>query len=181
VPLGVSSICRVGRFVLVVPILCRGPAGEQSQSVLGGAVGFGAVGGKCQTGVGGEFHDLYALTRTGPHASPETEAEPEAGGGGEVGERASIGIDLKSLSLTERVMMWDRAASVVKERNPEVRVITERSTSEIADVVRLTHDERANQRTIADRLGLNDRIVRAIQRAGQDVLGRTDPGALQVD
>jgi hypothetical protein len=124
---------------------------------------------------------LYALTRTGPHAIPETEAEPGVVGGGEVGERASIGIDLKSLSLTERVMMWDRAASVVKERNPEVRAITERSTSEIADVLRLTHDERANQRTIADRLGLNDRIVRTIQRAGQDVLGRTDPGALQLD
>jgi len=124
---------------------------------------------------------LYALTRTGPHAIPETEAEPEAGGVGEVGERASIGIDLKSLSLTERVMMWDRAASVVKERNPEVRAITERSTSEIADVLRLTLDERATQRTIADRLSLSDRIVRTIQRAGQDVLGRTDPGALQLD
>ena len=58
VPLGVSSICRVGRFVLVVLILCRRPAGEQSQSVLGGAVRFGAVGGKGQPGVGREFHDL---------------------------------------------------------------------------------------------------------------------------
>src|ERR1700750_575694 len=35
VPLGFSSICRVGRFVLVVLILYRRPAGEQSQSVLG--------------------------------------------------------------------------------------------------------------------------------------------------
>jgi hypothetical protein len=58
VPLGVSSICRVGRFVSVVLILCRRPAGEQSQSVLGGAVRFGAAGGKGQPGVGREFHDL---------------------------------------------------------------------------------------------------------------------------
>jgi hypothetical protein len=45
----------------------------------------------------------------------------------------------------------------------------------------LTHDEGKNQRTIVDMIGLNDRIVRTIQRAGLDVLGRTDPSVLQVD
>lgn len=123
---------------------------------------------------------LYALTRQRPKALPEVEAGPEVRGG-EISENPSVGIDLKSLSLTERVMMWDRAASVVKERNPDVRAITERSTSQIADILRLTHDERANQRTIAEALGLTDRVVRTIQRAGQDVLGRTDPTALQLD
>ena len=48
----------MGRLVRVVLILCRGPAGEKGHSVLGGAVGFGAVGGKGQPGVGREFHDL---------------------------------------------------------------------------------------------------------------------------
>jgi Protein of unknown function (DUF2637) len=75
---------------------------------------------------------LYALTRTRPHGIPATDAECDSAVGVEVGERPSSGIDLKSLSLTERVMMWDRAASVVKERNPDVRAITERSTGEIA-------------------------------------------------
>lgn len=124
---------------------------------------------------------LYALTRHRPKALPEVGAEPEVRDGGEISENPSVGIDLSSMSLTERVMMWDRAASVVKERNPDVRAITERSTSQIADILRLTHDERVNQRTIAETLALNDRVVRTIQRAGQDVLGRTDPTALQLD
>src|SRR6476469_1955712 len=57
-PLGIESIYRVGRLVRVVLIQCRGPAREKGQSVLRGAVGFGAVGGKSQTGVRREFHDL---------------------------------------------------------------------------------------------------------------------------
>jgi Protein of unknown function (DUF2637) len=124
---------------------------------------------------------LYALTRPRSHGIPATDADSGVAGGGEVGEEPSSGIDLKSLSLTERVMMWDRAASVVKERNPDVRAITERSTGEIAEILRLSHDEGKNQRAIVDKVGLNDRIVRTIQRAGQDVLGRTDPSALQLD
>lgn len=120
---------------------------------------------------------VYALTRTPRHGKPAS----VVAGGGAVAAEPSSGIDLKSLSLTERVMMWDRAASVVKERNPDVRAITERSTGEIAEILRLTHDEGTNQRAIVDKSGLNDRIVRTIQRAGQDVLGRTNPSALQLD
>ena len=44
--------------MLVALIHGGGPAGEKGQSVLGWAVGFGAVGGEGQTGVGREFHDL---------------------------------------------------------------------------------------------------------------------------
>ena len=39
-------------------ILCRGPAGEQGQPVVGWGVGFGAVCGEGQTGVGRKFHHL---------------------------------------------------------------------------------------------------------------------------
>lgn len=123
---------------------------------------------------------LFTITRSRGQGVPEPAPEPEPAAGGEVGAGPSR-TAMTSLSLTERVMMWDRAASVVKERNPDVRAITERSTSQIADVLRLTHDEKTNQRTIAEMTGLNDRVVRTIQRAGQDVLGRTDPGALQLD
>lgn len=124
---------------------------------------------------------LYALTRPRAPGIPAAAADSAGAGGGAVGVEPSSGIDLKSLSLTERVMMWDRAASVIKERNPDVRAITERSTGEIAEILRLTHDEGTNQRAIVDKSGLNDRIVRTIQRAGQDVLGRTNPGMLQLD
>jgi hypothetical protein len=48
----------VGRRLLVALILCRGPAGEQRESVRRWTVGFGAVGGEGQAGVGREFHDL---------------------------------------------------------------------------------------------------------------------------
>jgi hypothetical protein len=44
--------------VLVALIQGGGPAGEKGQCVLGWAVGFGAVGGEGQPGVGREFHDL---------------------------------------------------------------------------------------------------------------------------
>jgi hypothetical protein len=57
-PLGIESICRVGRLVRVVLIQCRGPAREKGHSVLRGAAGFGAVCGKGQTGIGRELHDL---------------------------------------------------------------------------------------------------------------------------
>jgi Protein of unknown function (DUF2637) len=123
---------------------------------------------------------LFTITRSRSRGLPSPTIEPEPAASGEVGGNSSR-VAMTSLSLTERVMMWDRAASVVKERNPDVRAITERSTSQIADVLRLTHDEGTNQRTIAEMTGLNDRIVRTIQRAGQDVLGRTDPRALQID
>jgi hypothetical protein len=123
---------------------------------------------------------LFTITRSRGRSltEPAPEPEPSENGGGGPGPSRTA---MTSLSPTERVMMWDRAASVVKERNPDVRAITERSTSQIADVLRLTHDEKTNQRTIAEMTGLNDRIVRTIQRAGLDVLGRTDPGALQLD
>lgn len=58
VPLGVSSICRVARFFLVGLIQGGGPAGEKGQPILRRTVGFGAVSGKCQPGVGRKFHDL---------------------------------------------------------------------------------------------------------------------------
>jgi len=45
-PLGISSISRVGRLLLVALIYGGGPAGEKGQSVPGWAVGFGAVGGE---------------------------------------------------------------------------------------------------------------------------------------
>lgn len=121
---------------------------------------------------------LFTITRSRGRGIPEPASEPQRSESDEIGASRTA---MTSLSLTERVMMWDRAASVVKERNPGVRAITERSTSQIADVLRLTHDEKTNQRTIAEMTGLNDRIVRTIQRAGLDVLGRTDPGALQLD
>ena len=57
-PLGISSISRVGRLVLVALIQGGSPAGEKSQSVLGWAIRFGAVGGEGQTGIGRELHDL---------------------------------------------------------------------------------------------------------------------------
>lgn len=123
---------------------------------------------------------LYALTRPRPAGKSEPDAEPQVGGGA-VADLPLSSTDLRSLSLTERVMMWDRAASVVKERNPDVRAIAERSTGEIAEVLRLTHEEGKNQREIVEVIGLNDRIVRAIKRAGLEVLRRTDPGALQLD
>ncbi len=55
--------------------------------------------------------------------------------------------------------MWDRAVSVMKERNPDVRAITERSTSQFADILRLRHDERKNQREITEITELNAPIL----------------------
>jgi hypothetical protein len=123
---------------------------------------------------------LYALTRPRNRDVSSPPVEPASAAIGEGSEIASR-IDLSSMSLTERVMMWDRAASVMKERNPEVRAITERTTGQLADILRLTHEERKNQREIAAMTELNAHIVRTIQRAGRDVLGRTNPGALQLD
>jgi hypothetical protein len=56
VPLRIWSICRS----LEIDALIQGgsPAGEQRQSVMGWAVGFGAVGGEGQAGVGRELHDF---------------------------------------------------------------------------------------------------------------------------
>jgi len=54
--------------------------------------------------------------------------------------------------------------------------ITERSTSQIADVLRLTHDEKNESAHDRRDDRLNDRIVRTIRRAGLDVLAVQTPG-----
>lgn len=74
------------------------------------------------------------------------------------------------VSPRRRRQWWDSVAAVVQERNQYVRAISERSQREVADVLRLTHDDAVSQRAIVDVVGLNSRIVRAIQRAGDDVL-----------
>lgn len=125
---------------------------------------------------------LYALTRPRSSGEPSPTVESHPAATAESGQIPNM-VDLSSMSLTERMMMWDRAATVMKERNPDVRAITERSTGQLADILRLTHDERKNQREITEITELNAQIVRTIQRAGRDVLGRTNPDkvAVQVD
>ena len=62
---------------------------------------------------------------------------------------------------------------------PDVRAITERSTEEIAEVLRLTHDEGRNRRAIVDKSG-ELILQRAAQRAGHQV-GQRLPFHPQVD
>lgn len=85
---------------------------------------------------------------------------------------AALTIDqnLKPVSASERRQWWDEVAATVQDRHQYVRAISERSPREVADVLRLTHDDAVSQRAIADVVGLNSRIVRAIQRAGDEVL-----------
>lgn len=79
--------------------------------------------------------------------------------------------DLKPMSASERRHWWDGVAATVQDRNQFVRAISERSPREVADVLRLTHDDGLSQRAIVDVVGgLNSRMVRAIQRAGDEVL-----------
>lgn len=78
--------------------------------------------------------------------------------------------DLEPVSASERRQWWESVAGTVQDRNQLLRAISERSPREIADVLRLTHDDGLSQRAIADVVGLNSRLVRAIQRAGDEVL-----------
>ena len=57
--------------MLVALIQGGGPAGEKGQCVLGWAVGFGAVGGEGQPGVGREFHDLVGEAEVAYHGVME--------------------------------------------------------------------------------------------------------------
>ena len=78
--------------------------------------------------------------------------------------------DLQPVSPSQRRKWWDSVATAVQERNQYVRAISERSLREVTDVLRLTHADAVSQRAIVDVVGLNSRIVRAIQRAGNEVL-----------
>ncbi|MFV8161370.1 hypothetical protein ACNQVK_04515 [Mycobacterium sp. 134] len=120
----------------------------------------------------GSTVSLFAMSRRLP---PPPLQDEHSG----IEEIALAGVgDGSALSPTERRMLWDRAASVVKERNPEVNAISTRPVGQIADVLRMTHDDRMLQRDIVDITGLGVSIVRVIQRAGADVLLRTDPKAI---
>lgn len=87
----------------------------------------------------------------------------------------AIGQNREPVSASERRQWWDEVAAAVQDRNQYVRAISERSPREVADVLRLTHDDGVSQRAIVDVVGLNSRIVRAIQRAGDEVLGIDSP------
>lgn len=126
----------------------------------------------------GSTVSLFAMSRRRrpPLVVGEDErSEPDSDA--EDGRPVGVGDD-SALSPTERRMLWDRAASVVKDRNQEVNAISTRPVSQIADVLRLTHDDGMKQRAIVEITGLGAHTVRAIQRAGADVLARTDPTAL---
>lgn len=85
-------------------------------------------------------------------------------------DRLDILDGAEPVSPSHRRQWWDSVATAVQERNQYVRAISERSPREVADVLRLTHDDALSQRAIVDVVGLNSRIVRAIQRAGDEVL-----------
>ncbi|ETZ55253.1 hypothetical protein MAHJHV58_46340 [Mycobacterium avium subsp. hominissuis] len=109
---------------------------------------------------------LFTLSRRRPTtADPdETAATPPA--------RAST---IAPETATQRRAFWDEVATEVKQRNPYVRVINQCTNRQLADVLRLTHDDGLKQRAIVDVVGLNDRTVRAIQRAGDETLEQRSP------
>lgn len=76
----------------------------------------------------------------------------------------------ESLSAAQRRFWWERCAIEVRDRNGDVKPITDHSVDEIAEVLQLTHDERETQLAIAESTGLNRRVVRAIQHAGAALL-----------
>lgn len=98
-------------------------------------------------------------TSDAPDARPQTSSD-----------RLAVLDGVEPVSPSRRRQWWDSVAAAVQERNQYVRAISERSLREVADVLRLTHDDGVSQRAIVDVVGFNNRIVRAIQRAGDEVL-----------
>lgn len=92
---------------------------------------------------------LFMVTRPQPQAALPSETEP--------------------LSLGQRRFWWEQCATVLKERNEDVKPITEHSIDEIAEVLQLTYDERDPQAKITEVTGLNRREVRAIQHGGAEL------------
>ncbi|WP_176480484.1 hypothetical protein [Mycobacterium avium] len=117
---------------------------------------------------------LFALSyrRSRRTADTNHSVEPETG---THAPALAIGQNREPVSASERRQWWDEVAAAVQDRNQYVRAISERSPREVADVLRLTHDDAVSQRAIVDVVGLNSRIVRAIQRAGDEVLGIDSP------
>ncbi|WP_276822155.1 DUF2637 domain-containing protein [Mycolicibacterium mageritense] len=120
---------------------------------------------------------LFAMSRRRRRNTTDGEGSASAEESGD-GELPYVGVfDESALSPTERRMLWDRAASVVKERHPDLNAIASRPVSQIADILRFTHEDGMKQRDIVDQTGLSAHTVRTIQRAAVEVLARTDPNA----